>query len=145
MTPMAPVSACRVSTCPSFATRGGGGYCAQHARPQTAEDKGYGSRWKRFRAHVIKRHGLRHCGDRPTGAPMTADSVCHQERRTTIGNTLDHIKPVDGPDDPRFYVESELQYLCGVCHQRKRQRESQQPRPIAPRRVPVEDETIEWG
>jgi 5-methylcytosine-specific restriction endonuclease McrA len=61
---------------------------------------------------------------------VTADSECLQQGRTTevqgkFGVT-DHIVPVTGPDDPRFYDESNHQSLCNRCHNRKRQREARQ-------------------
>jgi 5-methylcytosine-specific restriction endonuclease McrA len=39
---------------------------------------------------------------------------------------IDHIVPVTGPDDPRFWDMSNHQALCSRahgCHDRKRQRE----------------------
>lgn len=37
---------------------------------------------------------------------------------------IDHIEPVDGPNDPRFWQRENWQGLCARDHDRKRQRES---------------------
>jgi 5-methylcytosine-specific restriction endonuclease McrA len=39
-------------------------------------------------------------------------------------SVVDHVIPVTGPDDPRFYVPECHQALCDRCHNVKRSRES---------------------
>lgn len=39
-------------------------------------------------------------------------------------SVVDHIVPITGADDPRFYDERNHQALCGSCHDAKRQREA---------------------
>lgn len=34
-------------------------------------------------------------------------------------NTVDHIDPVDGPGDPRFWDQTNWQALCSSCHSKK--------------------------
>jgi 5-methylcytosine-specific restriction endonuclease McrA len=62
------------------------------------------------------------------GAPETGDSVCKREGRVTQlangGGVVDHIEPVDGKDDPRFWDQANHAGLCDRCHDLKRQRES---------------------
>ena len=104
-------------------------------RKVSASSKGYGVRWRAFRAwhqaECIRLHvpraGL--CGARLPSAPMTTDSTCAQHGRIVRANVLDHIVPVMGPNDPRFFDPANLQWLCDGrhgegCHDRKRQRES---------------------
>jgi 5-methylcytosine-specific restriction endonuclease McrA len=45
-----------------------------------------------------------------------------------LGTVVDHIVPVTGPDDPKFYDAGNHQLLCHHCHNVKRQREQQQGR-----------------
>jgi 5-methylcytosine-specific restriction protein A len=59
--------------------------------------------------------------------PVTGDSECCRRGWMTKADLVDHIVPVSGPADPRFYDLENLQGLCHPCHNRKRQRESQVP------------------
>ncbi len=71
--------------------------------------KGYGRKWQRFRESVFKkrlREGKAFCAE--CGHAFGADSP-HG----------DHITPVKGPDDPLFFVESNIQVLHAECHGRK--------------------------
>lgn len=54
---------------------------------------------------------------------MTHDSVCAAKGLIVPGRVVDHIIPVTGPDDPRFYDQANHQYLCDRCHNAKRNRE----------------------
>ena len=102
-------------------------------RRGTATQRGYTYRWSQYSRAV--RDGQRWrddeglptgwcCGDRPAGARQTTDSVCRQEGRVTRAAVVDHIVPITGKDDPRFFVATEHQTLCEVCHNSKRQREA---------------------
>jgi hypothetical protein len=130
--PTLPLPPCRHPRCRNRSD------CPVHARPSTPSAKGYGSRWRRYRADVIKAYQLEFCGDRPAGAPLTSDSQC---RPRNIGKVLDHIERVSGPNDPRFFNARGMQFLCDACHQVKRQREAQEPPIISG----TPSESITWG
>jgi 5-methylcytosine-specific restriction protein A len=95
---------------------------AHDVRRGSAASRGYRYRWRLYSEQFRREFPL--CGMRPPEAPVTADSVCEAERRTTASEMTDHIVPVTGADDPRFYDRANHQALCDVCHQKKRQRES---------------------
>ena len=44
--------------------------------------------------------------------------------RVEVATVVDHIMPVTGADDPRFYDPTNHQALCERCHNVKRQREA---------------------
>ena len=130
--PQALARACRVMGC-------AGGEGCTHGAVQRAQavdrdrgssaSRGYGARWRAFRDWFISelfrlgvpRAGL--CGSRLPGAKATEDSECARLDLLVMGTVLDHIVPVTGPDDPRFFQPLELQLLCESCHNAKRQRE----------------------
>lgn len=88
----------------------------------TASSRGYDARWAKWRRWVIGEYKLVFCGDRPTGAPMTNHSRCllaHPARIYRIGEQLDHIDAIEGPDDSRRLDVTNVQFLCRTCHQRK--------------------------
>ena len=88
----------------------------------TASSRGYDARWSKWRRWVIGEYKLVFCGDRPTGAPMTNDSRCLLAKPQRIyrpGEHLDHIEPIEGPDDPTKLDVKAVQLLCRTCHQRK--------------------------
>lgn len=116
-----PVSAprpCRYPGCSKLISDGSA-YCAEHKRPEVGafsdadrgsrHDRGYGSKWDRLRALVIKRdNGL-------------CQECLRQGRVTAVGHKpftafCDHIIPKaeGGTDD-----ESNLQTLCRQCHTAK--------------------------
>ena len=108
----------------------GGGRCARHARAvQHADNRrrgsstaqGYGARWRHYRAWYLPNYPL--CGDRPPGATWTADSRCRADGLLVPATVVDHIVPVSGPYDERFFDERNHQSLCASCHNAKRQRE----------------------
>lgn len=137
--------ACPVFGCPHPARA-----CPQHGmqaatrtfdlRRGTASSRGYGAAWRAFTLTYrqtlisldVPRAGL--CGARHPSAPLTTDSQCARDQTFTHGRVVDHIVPVSGPDDPRFYDVSNLQLLCDGahggrgCHDRKRQREGRDAR-----------------
>ena len=88
----------------------------------SAAARGYDRRWRAYRASFLARYPL--CGHRPPDAPPTEDSVCQRERRVVAATVVDHIAPVRGREDPRFYDAANHQALCDLCHNRKRQREA---------------------
>lgn len=97
-------------------------------RRGSAASRGYTWRWSEYSRRAREDGPLLYCGDRMPGAPETTDSVCAREGRATAlahgGGVVDHIEPVDGPDDPQFWDRTNHQGLCHPCHNAKRQRES---------------------
>ena len=123
-----PLRPCAHPGCPALVQSG---RCRAHSRQVerqrgTAAERGYDARWRAYSLLFRAHHPL--CGMRGIGAPVTKDSVCAREGRYTPSTLVDHINPVSGPDDPRFYDEANHQALCDECHNAKRQRESQGPR-----------------
>jgi 5-methylcytosine-specific restriction protein A len=129
--PAALMRVCAAPSCPNLVKSGRCDSCqkqkqsAYDERRGNAASRGYGSDWTRWRDGVISGYRLRLCGDRPSRAPMTADSRCKAEGRIVSGEELDHIEPMTSKDDPRRKDVTNVQYLCAECHARKRQRESQ--------------------
>lgn len=75
------------------------------ARPNAAS-RGYCSkRWRTFRALQLQLH------------PLCVS--CLAEHRTMAATEVDHIRPVSGPDDPRFLDFTAVQSLCHRCHSLK--------------------------
>lgn len=113
--------------------------CPEHGKPAqsklyddrrgTAAARGYNRRWDAYRSwyldelfrRKVPRAGL--CGARLPSATLTSDSRCAQQDCIVLGTVVDHIIPVTGPDDPRFYNPLGHQLLCESCHNAKRQRE----------------------
>jgi 5-methylcytosine-specific restriction protein A len=97
----------RCSTCGSLVT----GRCP-HCRRQRdtrrpdANARGYTSqRWRRLRAHKLALDPL--C------------SVCLTAGCRVAATDVDHLEPHAGPDDPRFWLWSNLDAKCHACHSRK--------------------------
>ena len=98
----------RKSGCPAYAAAGSG-YCEKHTAEReqrrdrerkSASERGYGTRWAKYRSMYLGRH------------PFCV--VCGG-----AANEVDHIIPVDGADDPRFWEPINHQALCKSCHSRK--------------------------
>jgi len=89
-------------------------HLAQRRSPRpTAEARGYGARWAAVSARFLKVNPDCHV----CGGPATI---------------TDHIEPVTGPEDPRFWWWINWQPLCSLCHGRKTVRDNTRPRPPAP-------------
>jgi 5-methylcytosine-specific restriction protein A len=74
------------------------------ARPNAAA-RGYCSeRWRRFRAVQLAHHPL--C------------TLCE-----AVATDVDHVRPIDGPTDPRFLDFGAVQSLCHRCHSLKTARD----------------------
>jgi 5-methylcytosine-specific restriction protein A len=86
---------------------------------------GYDHRWAKYARAFRSEFPL--CGMTSTGVP-TGDSRCQMRRRVSPAQCVDHIVPICGPNDPRFYDRSNHQSLCNSCHAVKRQRESMEAR-----------------
>jgi 5-methylcytosine-specific restriction protein A len=68
----------------------------------TANERGYTYRWQQYTKRYLNWNPL--C------------RMCEQVNRITIAELVDHIIPVKGADDPRFFEESNHQGLCRPCH-----------------------------
>lgn len=74
------------------------------SRRPSAAKRGYGSRWRRYRAGYLARNPLCvHCDRRGVVSPATQ---------------VDHIRRT-WPQDPNFYNALNHQALCARCHTRK--------------------------
>lgn len=126
--------ACKVLGCPHLEPCPHHGQAAERERYDqrrgTPASRGYDARWRGFVRWYfgelyrlrVPRAGL--CGSRHPTAPMTIDSVCAAEGLATLATLVDHIVPIAGQEDPRFFDLGNLQGLCDRCHNQKRQRES---------------------
>jgi len=77
---------------------------AKGIRPRkSASARGYGHRWRTFRAWFLRQPNNIMC------------AIC----KTEVATEVDHIKRVSGPDDPLFYKEGNHQGLCHECHSKK--------------------------
>lgn len=118
--PVAPRKPCRI--CGQLSN---GAYCETHLRKKqesikverikydnergTAASRGYDSRWQRY----SKQYRLNN--------PLCV--MCEKEGRLTLADCVDHITPVNGPNDPLFYEVSNHQSLCNKCHNVKSEAE----------------------
>ena len=127
MSPTALMKTCRVPGCSALVPHG---RCPPHARETerwrgSATSRGYDHRWRTVRQQCFQRlialGIVPVCGARLSGAQATDDSLCHAEGRLNERQRhVDHIVPVRGPDDSRFWDALNWQVLCGPrCHARK--------------------------
>lgn len=121
--PNASLRPCAEPHCPHLVHRG---RCAQHTQQQdrvrgSSTQRGYDHRWRRYSETFRSRYPF--CGMAPPGAPLTRDSLCAQQHRVRRAEVVDHIVPISGAYDARFYESTNHQALCQACHNRKRQRE----------------------
>lgn len=105
------------------------GRCPAHTRSYdrargSAHARGYGRRWERYAAWWKATYPL--CGMRQDGVQHGEHSACVRDDRVTPVYAVDHIAPVSGPTDTRFYDETNHQSLCQSCHAAKSQSEQQQ-------------------
>lgn len=96
---------CFTPGCPNTTS---GQYCAHHAREKerargTATQRGYGAKWEHRRKAFLARPENQYCRCGCGGA----------------STDVDHIQAVTGPDDPRFWDETNWQPLAHDCHARK--------------------------
>ena len=118
--PRRPRKPCAKPGCPEL-IEPGQTYCIKHRRQEykrydeqrgTAAQRGYGSRWARY-ARLFKRAN-----------PLCR--ACLLRGRVTPVEVVDHIAPVTGPDDPRFWDPENHQPLCERCHNIKRATEDKE-------------------
>lgn len=91
-------------------------------RRGNSNERGYGHKWREYRRHFKELYPL--CGNHPPEAPDTPDSICKARGWVEEMKVVDHIVPVNGNGDPRFYDPANHQALCQSCHNAKRQREA---------------------
>jgi len=106
--PTRPLKPCSYPGCRALVA-GGGSRCVKHAKTEqrqydrqrgSAAKRGYDGKWRRYRAAYLARNPVCvHCGD--------------------VAEAVDHIQPVSGPDDPKFFEPENHQALCASCHSRK--------------------------
>lgn len=71
-----------------------------------AAARGYCSaKWRRFRA-----------------AKLADDPVCQSGGCPEPATDVDHIREVNGPNDPLFFERANVQSLCHSCHSKKTRR-----------------------
>lgn len=111
--PTAPPHVCSQYGCRELIPRGQG-RCKVHARQErqdydrgrgTAAERGYDARWRKYRLAYLRCHPL--C------------VACLGLGRVAAATQIDHTQPVQGPDDPLFWQESNHQALCELCHSKK--------------------------
>jgi 5-methylcytosine-specific restriction protein A len=71
----------------------------------TSTQRGYGSRWQRFRLWFLMRH------------PLCVQ--CQAEGRLTPATDVDHVTPTQGRHDSAHYDPDALQALCHAHHSAK--------------------------
>lgn len=106
--PYRPRNPCRAPGCPNLCDKGV--YCAEHAhlsaerQRETAERRGYDSKWRKARKAYLRRN------------PLCVE--CMREGRLTPATVIDHIIPHRG-DERLFWNQGNWQPLCQSCHNRK--------------------------
>ncbi len=75
--------------------------------------RGYSSRWQRYRKAFLMQHPLCECAE------------CQAAGRVLAATDVDHVVPVRGEMDPRFWDASNHMALSHRCHSRKTARERQ--------------------
>jgi len=122
MSPAAPRKPCRSPGCSTLGTTT---YCEKHTIKKEAEVKaerikydkergtsssrGYTYRWSKAAKIYLKNN------------PLCA--MCEKEGHLELAQCVDHIEAVDGPDDPKFWDESNWQSLSLRCHSIKTAKE----------------------
>ncbi len=114
---MRPRVPCREHLCPELIAPGVR-YCPEHKAKHDRDydrrrggttARGYGYRWKKYSERFRRRH------------PVCCDPFEFHAATGTVAPTeeVDHIVPVDGPKDPRFWDPDNHQPLCKSCHSYK--------------------------
>jgi 5-methylcytosine-specific restriction protein A len=74
---------------------------------KSAAQRGYGSRWQKYRLGYLRSHPL--C------------VMCARQGRNTLSTVVDHITPHKG-DQSLFWDKTNHQGLCQPCHDRHKKR-----------------------
>lgn len=104
--PTKPNRPCCYPGCPALTTER---FCPKHKRADdrrrgTAAERGYGSKWARYRKRFLQANPL--C------------DICLEQGTVKAANVVDHIRPHKG-DQFLFWATSNHQPLCKACHDRK--------------------------
>jgi len=95
---------CSFTGCPLRVCEGS--YCSNHStridKRLPSHYKGYDHKWRRYRKYYLAMH------------PVCVR--CLEFKVSALATVVDHIKPVNGADDPLFYVQANHQSLCRDCH-----------------------------
>lgn len=104
-----PARICPEPGCPEFEP------CVKHPKveqPDTranSAQRGYDGRWRKYSEDYRRRHP--HCAE------------CLRQGRQSPAAVVDHIQPITGPTDPRFWDRSNHEGKCLSCHAIKTQQE----------------------
>lgn len=100
---------CRKAGCSNLTRQG---YCEQHKcligeddrRRGTAHQRGYTSRWAKYSKWFLSQPGNQLC-------KLKLDDGC-----AYIAECVDHIQPVNSPNDPLFFEPTNHQPSCIHCN-----------------------------
>jgi 5-methylcytosine-specific restriction protein A len=81
------------------------------AKRETAAKRGYGYRWQKYSAARLLRH------------PLCVDPDKRHKDVYVAAALTDHIVPVSGPEDSKFWESDNHQSLCWSCHSYKTAKE----------------------
>ena len=92
-------------------------YCAEHAplhaytdNRASASERGYDAKWSRFAKHYLSMPEHQFCA-------LHISPNCR-----SVSECVDHVVPLEGPDDPKKYDTSNLQPACLACNTLKGKR-----------------------
>lgn len=109
---MRPWRVCAEPGCATLVRKGRCDVHEPHVPTPTKQErdrKPYPWRWRKYSQAYRKTH--------PYCRP------CEQAGRVTLSYAVDHIIPVSGPDDPRFWEPENHQPICHSCHSTKTNRQ----------------------
>ena len=101
---------CNYNACPELTANR---YCPKHQKEYSAQsdrkrgsaqERGYDSRWQKYAAWFLSQPENQLCA-------LRLDDGC-----ALVAQCVDHIDPPNGPDDPRFWDESNWQPSCIHCN-----------------------------
>jgi len=72
---------------------------------RSAAQRGYGAAWQRYRLTFLAAH------------PWCVE--CERQGRMVPATDVDHIVPIDGPNDPRFWDATNHEGKCHSHHSQK--------------------------
>lgn len=76
----------------------------------TSTERGYGWKWRQWRESIIRR--MRQTREWDGNCDMCGKIILRSIH-------CDHIEPVTGPKDTRFYDRTNIQFLHAACHSMK--------------------------
>lgn len=117
--PNRPKKPCSQPGCTELVEAGRGGRCEKHRKQEqqrhdqqrgTAAQRGYDSRWRRYRTQFLRQHPLCECEE------------CKKSGRLIPATVVDHIIPHKGNYE-LFWDPSNHQAMAKRCHNKKTARE----------------------